>query len=128
MSTNQGTNLTLSNKSYDNAKFIVQIVLPALGVLYASLALLWGFPEAEKVVGSITAIALFLGLVLKISDKGYTPPGTPVGNFTVVDTQDGHKTVKLDLERDPEEFITNDVISFNMRRETEEVAPEDVPE
>lgn len=119
MSETQSTGVTLSSNTYDKAKFVVQIVLPALGVLYASLAQFWGFPRVEEIVGSITALALFLGVVLRLSSKNYTPEGAPIGQFTVVDQGDGKKTVRLDLDHDPEEFIGNDVISFHLNKETE---------
>lgn len=118
------TKVTLSNKRYDNIKFFVTIVLPALGVLYASLALFWGFPKVEEVVGSITAIALFLGVVLKISSNNYEDPTQSVGNFVVTEHSGGKKSVKLDLEKDPEDFLENDVISFSLKKE-EEIPEED---
>ncbi len=61
----------MSNKMYDVLKWIAQILLPALGTLYFALAGIWGFPYAEEVVGTITAIDTFLGVVLGISTTLY---------------------------------------------------------
>lgn len=61
----------MSNKVYDILKFIAQILLPALGTLYFALAGIWGFPYAEQVVGTITAVDTFLGVVLGISSANY---------------------------------------------------------
>lgn len=61
----------MSNKTYDVLKYIAQIVLPALGTLYFALASIWGFPYAEQVVGTITALDTFLGVILKISSDSY---------------------------------------------------------
>ncbi len=61
----------MSNKVYDVLKFIAQILLPALGTLYFALAGIWGFPYAEQVVGTITAVDTFLGVVLGISSANY---------------------------------------------------------
>lgn len=61
----------MSNETYDLLVWITQIVLPALGTLYFALAALWGFPYAEQIVGTITAIDAFLGAVLKISNDQY---------------------------------------------------------
>ena len=61
----------MSNKMYDILKYIAQIVLPALGTLYFALASIWGFPYAEQIVGTITAIDTFLGVLLKISTDSY---------------------------------------------------------
>lgn len=60
-----------SNKIYDALKWIAQILLPALGTLYFALAGIWGFPYAEEVVGTITAVDTFLGVLLGISSSIY---------------------------------------------------------
>ena len=61
----------LSNKQYDVLKWIAQILLPALGTLYFALAGIWGFPFGEQIVGTITAVDTFLGVLLGISTKQY---------------------------------------------------------
>ena len=61
----------MSNKAYDVLKYIAQIVLPALGTLYFALAGLWNFPYVEQVVGTISAIDTFLGVLLGISSNNY---------------------------------------------------------
>lgn len=63
--------MKLSNKAYDVLKFIAQIVLPAIGTLYFALASIWGFPYAEEIVGTITAVDAFLGAILGISTAQY---------------------------------------------------------
>jgi hypothetical protein len=64
-------NTLLSNKQYDILKWVAQILLPALGTLYFALAGIWGFPFGEQVVGTITAIDTFLGVILGISSANY---------------------------------------------------------
>ena len=59
--------MILSDRVYDVLKWIAQILLPALGVLYFALSKLWGFPLGEEIVGSITAVDAFLGALLGIS-------------------------------------------------------------
>lgn len=61
----------MNNKVYDVLKFIAQIVLPAIGTLYFTLAGIWGFPYGEEIVGTITAIDTFLGVLLGISSARY---------------------------------------------------------
>ena len=63
--------MKLTNKTYDILKWIAQILLPALGTLYFALASIWGFPYAEQIVGTITAVDAFLGVLLGISTKNY---------------------------------------------------------
>ena len=63
--------MKLDNRVYDILKWIAQILLPAIGTLYFALAQIWGFPYAEQIVGTITAIDCFLGALLGISTVMY---------------------------------------------------------
>lgn len=63
--------MKMSNQVYDVLIWIAQIVLPAAGALYAALAGIWGFPYGEQIVGTISAIDVFLGAILKISNAQY---------------------------------------------------------
>lgn len=65
----------MSNKLYDVLKYIAQVVLPAIGTLYFALAGIWGFPYGEQIVGTITAVDTFLGVILKISSNAYYREG-----------------------------------------------------
>ncbi len=61
----------MSNKTYDILKWIAQILIPAIATLYFSLAGIWNFPYPEEVVGTLTAIDTFLGVLLGISSYNY---------------------------------------------------------
>ena len=61
----------MSNKVYDTLKWIAMYLLPALGTLYFALAGIWGLPCGEQIVGTITAIDTFLGVILGISTTKY---------------------------------------------------------
>lgn len=61
----------LSNKQYDILKWVALVLLPACGTLYFTLAGIWGFPYGEQIVGTITAVDTFLGVLLGISNKQY---------------------------------------------------------
>ncbi len=61
----------MGSKMYDILKWIAQYLLPALGTLYFALANIWGLAYGEQVVGTITAIDTFLGLLLGISSIQY---------------------------------------------------------
>ena len=56
---------------YDILKWIAMYFLPALGTLYFALARIWNLPYGENIVGSITAIDTFLGVLLGISTSQY---------------------------------------------------------
>lgn len=63
--------MKMSDKVYDVLKWIAQIFLPAIGTLYFALARIWDFPLAEEIVGTITAVDAFLGVLLGISSAQY---------------------------------------------------------
>ena len=61
----------MSNKTYDICKWIAQYLLTALATLYFAVAQIWGLPYGEQIVGTITAIDTFLGVLLGISTANY---------------------------------------------------------
>lgn len=63
--------MTMTNKTYDILKWIAQILLPALAALYAALASIWGFPYGEEVVGTLSAMDVFMGALLQVSTSNY---------------------------------------------------------
>ena len=63
--------MKMNNTVYDILKWIALIVLPALATLYGALASTWGWPYAEQIVYSITAVDTFLGALLGISTAQY---------------------------------------------------------
>ena len=61
----------MNNKVYDVLKWIAMYLLPALGTLYFAIASIWGLPYGEQIVGTITAVDTFLGVILGISTVQY---------------------------------------------------------
>lgn len=63
--------MKISNKTYDTMKWVAQYLLPAIGTLYFALAGIWNLPYGEEIVGTITAVDTFLGVLLGISNAQY---------------------------------------------------------
>ena len=63
--------MKMSGCVYDVLKAIAQYILPGIGTLFFALAEIWGWPCAKEIVGTITAIDAFLGVILKISSDQY---------------------------------------------------------
>lgn len=63
--------MKFSNKVYDALKWIAQYLLPAAGALYLALAKIWGLPYGEEIIGTISAVDIFLGVILGISSASY---------------------------------------------------------
>lgn len=63
--------MKLPDKLYDWLKWLVVIVLPAIGALYTGLSQIWSLPYASQIPATITVICTFLGAVLCISTAQY---------------------------------------------------------
>ena len=63
--------MKLSDRVYKWLKWAALYLLPASGTLYFALASIWGLPYSEQVVGTITAVDTFLGVLLGISTANY---------------------------------------------------------
>ena len=61
----------MSNKVYDVMKWIAMYLIPAVGTLYFALAGIWNFPYGEEIVGTLTAVDTFLGVIRGISTAKY---------------------------------------------------------
>ncbi len=61
----------ITASSYNVLKWVTMAFLPASGALYFTLAILWGFPFGEQIVGTIVALTAFMGLLLGVSKTRY---------------------------------------------------------
>lgn len=63
--------LIKNDKVYDALKEITETWLPAAGVLYFTLATIWGLPFAAAIEASLAAIDVALAKVLHLSHENY---------------------------------------------------------
>ncbi len=63
--------MRMCDKTYNVLKWMAQLLLPAMGTLYFALASIWRLPYGEQVVGTITAVDTFLGVILGITTAQY---------------------------------------------------------
>jgi hypothetical protein len=61
----------MSNKVYDVLKKIALVILPPIATFYSAMAVIWGWPYGEEVVGTIVAVETLLGAWLQISTTKY---------------------------------------------------------
>lgn len=105
--------MVFNNKLYDTLKWIAQYLLPALGTLYFALSGIWGLPYGEQVVGTITAVDTFLGVLLGISSAKYKGDGT-----MSVDGSDPEKDIySLELNGPIEELGNKKTITFKVKND-----------
>lgn len=104
--------MVFGDKVYDVLKWIAQYFLPALGTLYFALSRIWGLPYGEEIVGTITAIDAFIGVLLGISTSNYGGDG-----ILKIDTQDPEKDIyKLELNIPVEDVATKKNITFKVEK------------
>lgn len=60
-----------SNRFFDCMRQICEVVLPAMGTLYFALCKIWGLPWGTEIVGTISAISVFIGTVIGVKRALY---------------------------------------------------------
>jgi hypothetical protein len=90
----------MSGKVYDVLKFVALILLPAIGALYFAIAGIWGLPYAQEIVGTITSIDAFLGVLLGINTRTYNASDAKYDGAINVITQGENKTFSLEFKDD----------------------------
>jgi hypothetical protein len=107
----------VSDKTYSVLKWLVQIVLPALGALYFGLGQIWGFPRIEDVVGSFAVVAAFFGSVLGLSAKTYNGSDARFqGSMDLELDPGGIRNYVLSLDTEPESLETMDSVTFKVNK------------
>jgi hypothetical protein len=96
-------------------KFVVQVLLPALATLYLVLAQQWDLPDPEKVVASITAVTVFLGIFLVKSNSTFKNSlDRFAGDLTYTVDTSGKTVYSLELSGQPEDLLLNDEAVFKV--------------
>lgn len=105
----------LSNRAYELFKWLVQILLPAIGVFYATVATIWNLPYADAVMATSAALALLLGSMLKVSSANYAPPEAPLDGVLNIDESNAMTdTYSFDLASSLFDLKDGDVVSFKV--------------
>lgn len=101
--------------TYQKLKFLALILLPAVATFYFTIGTVWEWSNVAKVVGTITAIDTFLGVILGISTKNYNASDIKYdGQMNVITKDDGTKLYSLDLNNDVENLSTKKDITFKV--------------
>jgi hypothetical protein len=104
----------LGDAVYKPLKYTAQIALPAIGTLYFAIASIWGLPNAEEVVGTITAFDAFLGVLLGLSTQAYKNSEPHYDGAIVVEENEGKKVFSLELNSPPEDLEKKDTATFKV--------------
>lgn len=104
-----------NKRMYDFLKFTAQILLPALGTLYFTLAGLWGLPNPDEVVGTVVAVDTFLGVLLGLASKRHRKK-----NYAGEIVKRKGESPRFDLEKHPSEFDIGQEVLFKVTESGEE--------
>lgn len=106
----------INDKVYDAVKNGAMVVLPAAGALYAALATVWGWPNAENVVGSVAAVNVFLGVLAAVLKRKYDAAESKYDGSLEMSETDERQLFQLVLNGDPEELKRKDAVVFQVNR------------
>jgi hypothetical protein len=116
--------VTLTDKTYNAAKFVALVLLPALGALYAAISGIWGLPSPEAVVGTVTAVDAFLGVILHLSSANYKSSDTKyAGSFTLEPHPDGEGTAVRLTSVDEQAMLSQDEVTFKVNKGSPPIIP-----
>lgn len=83
--------MVLHDTVYKWLKWTAMIALPAVATLYFALSQIWGFPYGEEVLGTISAVEVFLASLLGISSVNYKGDG----EFLIDESDPDHDIFRL---------------------------------
>lgn len=106
----------LTGATYDFVNRLARLILPAVGALYLALSQIWGLPGAEKVVGSIVAVNVFLGAVVTVSANRYKNSDAKFDGVMEVAEGESASKYNLVLNDHPETLKDKDQIVFKVNK------------
>jgi hypothetical protein len=120
--TNSGL-VQLSDAQYDFFRAILEKVIPAAGVFYALLGGYFHWSNVIEVTGSLAGAAVFLGVVLSVARKGYSPAPAQTGTDAPTSydgeialsgvAEDGTPIAQIQLTEDAQRnFLTKPVLTI----------------
>src|SRR4030095_3179411 len=117
---NGNKGLLLSNQAYNILQQIALLGLPGFGTFYFAMASIWGWDHGEQVVGSCTAVGIFIGVILKMSQIAYNNTNNPNGGFDGdaligITDPDRPNTFLAALNKHPEQFMNQDEIRLKVK-------------
>ena len=105
--------MKLTNKTYDILKWIALVALDALGLLYSTLATIWGLPYGDEIMKTCAALSLCLGTLIGVSSVQYKRMLEDKGTITFLN---------------PENYYSDDEAGENTSVDTDDDFPDDKEE
>lgn len=109
--------MLFNETTYNRLKFITQILLPALGTFYVTVAAILNLPYANQVGGVILAIVTLLGTLLGLSTKAYNNSTLKYDGAMLV-TNDPETGLSMRFASfDPQLLISKGELTFKVKQE-----------
>ena len=113
--------MQLSEKMYNVLKRLAMVWIPAVGTLYGALAATVGLPNPAAVIGVLTAVDAFLGVMLGVSTSMYNAKAAAAakdisGIITVTQTADGGRKFSFNFAKELPEIEQLAVAHFKVQR------------
>ena len=105
----------LTSKQYNVLKWIVIIVLPAIITVYSTFSNIWGWPYGDQIAASLSAVTLFLGVVIGVSTNSYNKSSAGPSGTLVVDNTGSSAQTYIAFEQDPKTLADGNQITFNVK-------------
>lgn len=105
MAESERSSQLFSNGLYDKLKFLALVLLPALATLWFGIGSLWNLTHTTEIVGTITLIDTFLGVILQQSTKNYYKNEANFDGDVNVTPEDGGNKVGLALDKPMEDIV-----------------------
>jgi hypothetical protein len=105
----------LPQKWYDLLKGMSSIVLPAVATLVLVVGAQWDWADKDKIAGTVTAVAVFLGLLVRSSASRFKQ-ATNVGDVVVSTTPEGKTLYSMEIGVPFEQIEKLDTMTFGVKR------------
>lgn len=109
----------LSNETYDKLKPAAALLFPALIAFWMTIATIWHLPMKEEVGATLSAVNVFLGVVLVVATKLWNKSDAKYdGVINVTEHPDGFKTASLELKNyeNPGDVVQQDQAIFKVNK------------
>lgn len=109
--------MLLNNKVYDRVRWITQYFLPVSATLYFILAIIWGVPYSKQIIGVISILTMFFGVLLGVSSNAYIKVGADTDGVLQIDVSSSEKDIyRLQLNNDFNVLADKQKVSFIINR------------
>ena len=108
--------MQVTNKTYDFLNALVRLILPAIGTFYFTLTGIFDLPYGAEVVGTITALCLLLGIVVKAAKSGWKIDD----ELVIEDSQPNEVGLGLVTSKPMSQFKHGDIVTLKVNKLSEE--------